>query len=52
MADLECTMLQLNLDQYLDVFIAEGFDSWQTVLDITEADLCVCVCLVNRPLRG
>lgn len=29
----------LGLTQYLEVFQAQGFDSWDAVLDITEADL-------------
>lgn len=31
----------LGLIQYLGAFQAQGFDSWETVLDITEADLYV-----------
>ena len=29
----------LGLTQYLGAFQAQGFDSWDTVLDITEGDL-------------
>lgn len=32
---------RLGLAQYHDVFVAEGFDTWETVLDITESDLLV-----------
>jgi hypothetical protein len=32
---------RLGLSQYLEVFTAEGFDTWETVLDITEPDLYV-----------
>jgi len=35
---------RLGLAQYHDVFVAEGFDTWETLLDITESDL-----LVHRP---
>jgi len=30
---------RLGLYQYLEVLVAEGFDTWDTVLDITESDL-------------
>lgn len=30
---------RLGLAQYHDVFVAEGFDTWETLLDITESDL-------------
>lgn len=30
---------RLGLEQYLDSFIVEGFDTWETVLDIQEGDL-------------
>ncbi|KAI9821565.1 MAG: hypothetical protein M1832_003239 [Thelocarpon impressellum] len=39
MTDLESILSRLGLSQYLDQFVAEGFESWETVLDITEADL-------------
>jgi NADPH-dependent 7-cyano-7-deazaguanine reductase QueF-like protein len=29
----------LGLSQYLERFVAEGFDTWETLQDITEADL-------------
>ena len=41
MSDLVKRLERLGLSQYLDVFIAEGFDSWETILDITESDLLV-----------
>jgi hypothetical protein len=31
----------MGLSEYLDAFLAEGFDIWETVLDITESDLQV-----------
>ena len=30
---------RLGLTQYLDNFVEEGFDTWETVLYITESDL-------------
>ncbi|OCL08955.1 hypothetical protein AOQ84DRAFT_31351 [Glonium stellatum] len=39
MNDLGERLERLGLSQYLEVFVAEGFDSWETVLDITESDL-------------
>ncbi|KAF2185117.1 hypothetical protein K469DRAFT_779923 [Zopfia rhizophila CBS 207.26] len=39
MSDLGERLERLGLSQYLDVFVAEGFDTWETVLDITESDL-------------
>lgn len=39
MADLELTLSWLKMSQYYDRFIQAGFDSWKTVLEITEDDL-------------
>ncbi|KAF2259831.1 hypothetical protein CC78DRAFT_585511 [Lojkania enalia] len=39
MSDLGERMERLGLSQYLERFVAEGFDTWETVLDITESDL-------------
>lgn len=39
MTDLADRLERLGLSQYLDAFITEGFDTWETVLDITESDL-------------
>ena len=39
MTDLRSVFERLGLLQYLDNFINEGFDSWETVLYITESDL-------------
>lgn len=43
-----CTMQELaeilsglGMSQYLGSFMEEGFDSWDTILDITESDLYV-----------
>ena len=43
MADLELTLTWLGMDRYLDRFLEAGFDSWKTVLEITENDLDVSV---------
>lgn len=40
MSDLKDRLARLGLSQYHQVFAAEGFDTWETVLDITESDLC------------
>lgn len=50
MSDLKDRLARLGLSQYHQVFVAEGFDSWETVLDITESDLCVYpfACLLPR----
>ncbi|KAF2660985.1 HMG-box [Lophiostoma macrostomum CBS 122681] len=39
MSDLSARLERLGLSQYLDAFVAEGFDTWETLLDITESDL-------------
>ncbi|KAL8843559.1 MAG: hypothetical protein Q9170_000063 [Blastenia crenularia] len=39
MTDLGSIFARLGLGQYLDRFLAEGFEAWETVLDITESDL-------------
>lgn len=36
---LESVLCELGIAQYLSVFIDQGFDSWQTILDVTESDL-------------
>lgn len=41
MADLELTLSWLDMSQYLERFLQAGFDSWETVLEVTEADLDV-----------
>ncbi|KAK3905857.1 hypothetical protein C8A05DRAFT_12364, partial [Staphylotrichum tortipilum] len=30
---------ELGISQYLDAFLEQGFDTWETILDITESDL-------------
>jgi hypothetical protein len=39
MSSLEDQLERLGLAQYHDIFVSEGFDSWETILDITESDL-------------
>ena len=39
MTALGPVLSRLGLAQYLEVFLEEGFDTWETVLDITESDL-------------
>lgn len=37
--ELEGVFAELGLAQYLDAFVDQGFDSWDTILDIQESDL-------------
>ena len=39
MSELKDRLARLGLSQYHEVLAAEGFDTWETVLDITESDL-------------
>lgn len=39
MTDLGPILSRLGLDQYHDVLVQEGFDTWDVVLDIQESDL-------------
>lgn len=39
LAGLAEELKRLGLSEYLDVLVAEGFDTWETVLDIAESDL-------------
>jgi hypothetical protein len=39
MVTLSERLERIGLSQYLDIFTAEGFDTWETVLDVTESDL-------------
>jgi hypothetical protein len=38
---LDDIFAELGLSQYLNSFVDQGFDSWETILDITESDLDV-----------
>lgn len=37
--ELESAFVELGLAQYLQAFVDQGFDSWDTILDIQESDL-------------
>jgi hypothetical protein len=39
--ELEAIFRELGLAQYLDAFVDQGFDTWDTILDIQESDLYV-----------
>ena len=39
MGDLRDRLARLGLSQYHQTFTAEGFDTWDTIVDITESDL-------------
>jgi hypothetical protein len=39
MNTLEEIFREVGISQYLDAFVDQGFDSWATILDITESDL-------------
>jgi hypothetical protein len=39
MTELGSHLERLGLEQYLDAFVGEGFDSWDILLDIQETDL-------------
>lgn len=39
MTELEQVLDRLGLRQYLEILQDEGFEKWETVLDITEQDL-------------
>ncbi|GKT55160.1 HMG box protein [Colletotrichum tofieldiae] len=37
--ELEGIFAELGISQYLGIFVEQGFDTWETILDITESDL-------------
>lgn len=37
--DFRDRLARLGLAEYIDRFVDEGFDSWDILIDITEADL-------------
>lgn len=39
--ELESTFRELGIAQYLNTFVDQGFDTWETILDIQESDLYV-----------
>lgn len=47
MTELGLILSRLDLHQYLDKFVSEGFDTWETLSEITEADLYGHSCLMR-----
>jgi hypothetical protein len=45
---LETIFGELGIAQYLDAFLEQGFDTWETILDITESDLYVRAAKASR----
>lgn len=43
MTDIQPVLQGLGLGQYYQAFLDEGFDTWETVLDIQENDLYVAL---------
>lgn len=41
MNQLETIFSELGISHYLGAFVDQGFDTWETILDITESDLWV-----------
>jgi hypothetical protein len=39
MGDLAGRLKGLQLDEYLDILCQEGFETWDTIVEITESDL-------------
>ncbi|RFU73778.1 high-mobility group 20a [Trichoderma arundinaceum] len=39
--ELDAIFRELGIAQYLDTFVEQGFDTWDTILDIQESDLWV-----------
>ena len=39
MTELAQRLEALGLSQYFNALVEEGFDTWKTVLDVTESDL-------------
>ena len=60
MTDLHSILSRLGLGHYVERFSEEGFETWETVLDITESDLydrthylkTTSRCLANRSFQG
>lgn len=46
--ELEPIFRELGLSQYLDTFVDQGFDCWDTILDIQESDLYVVAVSVHH----
>ena len=49
MDTLEERLKRLGLSQYLEALVSEGFDTWETVLGVTESDLYVFSTSQKRP---
>lgn len=49
MTDLQTILSRLGLAQYVERFNEEGFEIWETVLDITESDLYARTLYFNVP---
>jgi hypothetical protein len=39
MAETETLLSRLGMSEYTTRFLAEGFDTWEAIMDITEPDL-------------
>ena len=48
---LEAILHLMGIPQYLDRFEAEGFDSWEALVQITENDLEVCDADSNKSMN-
>jgi hypothetical protein len=49
MADIKTLLGRLGMSEYTTRFRAEGFDTWEVIMDITEADLTyLAVSLTHR----
>lgn len=47
MIELSHMLERLGLSQYLQAFLDEGFDSWETLMDVTESDLYAALSCVE-----
>jgi hypothetical protein len=49
MAEIETLLSRLGMSVYTNRFLAEGFDTWEAIMDTTEADLAyLAVTLAHR----
>jgi hypothetical protein len=49
MAEIETLLSHLGMSEYTSRFLAEGFDTWEAIMDTTEADLAyLAVSLAHR----
>lgn len=49
MTDFHNRLARMGLSEYAQRFVDEGFDTWETLLDIQESDLCVVHFAPLRP---